>query len=45
VLLLGWGVPMPLPVRSRRYDDQFWQDLLGKKDKPSMEKNLKELGF
>jgi hypothetical protein len=45
VLLLGWGVPMPLPVRSRRYDDLFWHDLLGKKDKPSMEKNLKELGF
>ena len=45
VLLLGWGVPMPLPVRSRRYDDQFWVELLGKKDKPSMEKNLKELGF
>jgi uncharacterized protein len=45
VLLLGWGVPMPLPVRSRRYDDGFWHDLLGKKDKPSMEKNLKELGF
>jgi hypothetical protein len=45
VLLLGWGVPMPLPVRSRRYDDGFWQDLLGKKDKPSMEKNMKELGF
>jgi hypothetical protein len=21
VLLLGWGVPMPLPVRSRRYDE------------------------
>jgi DNA helicase HerA-like ATPase len=30
VLLLGWGVPMPLPVRSRRYDQQFWQELLGK---------------
>ena len=45
VLLLGWGVPMPLPVRSRRYDDGFWQDLLGKKDRPSLEKNLKELGF
>jgi DNA helicase HerA-like ATPase len=29
VLLLGWGVPMPLPVRSRRYDDRFWQELLG----------------
>ena len=45
VLLLGWGVPMPLPVRSRRYDDGFWKELLGKKDKPSMEQNLKELGF
>jgi len=39
------GIPMPLPVRSRRHDDQFWVELLGKKDKPSMEKNLKELGF
>jgi hypothetical protein len=29
VLLLGWGVPMPLPVRSRRYDDAFWKELLG----------------
>ncbi len=45
VLLLGWGVPMPLPVRSRRYDEAFWKDLLGKKDKPSIEKNMKELGF
>lgn len=31
VLLLGWGVPMPLPVRSRRYDDAFWKELFGKK--------------
>jgi hypothetical protein len=30
VLLLGWGVPMPLPVRSRRYDEQFWEELLGR---------------
>ncbi len=22
----GWGVPMPLPVRSRRYDDKFWEE-------------------
>ncbi len=29
VLLLGWSVPMPLPVRSRRYNDDFWKDLLG----------------
>jgi hypothetical protein len=46
VLLLGWGVPMPLPVRSRRYDDEFWKELLGAKGgKKSTEQNLKELGF
>ncbi|MEW6403729.1 MAG: ATP-binding protein [Chloroflexota bacterium] len=44
VLLLGWGVPMPLPVRSRRYDDIFWKELLGGA-KRSKEENLKELGF
>lgn len=27
-LLLGWGVPMPIPVRSRRYDRDFWEQLL-----------------
>ena len=27
VLLLGWGVPMPILVRSRRYDEQFWQEI------------------
>jgi len=36
---------VPLPIRARRYDDQFWQGLLGKKEKSSMEKNLEELGF
>ena len=45
VLLLGWGVPMPLPVKSRRYDDQFWIELLGGKKKRSESQNLKELGF
>jgi DNA helicase HerA-like ATPase len=46
VLLLGWGVPMPLPVRSRRYDEKFWQELLGKSGgRRSVEQNLKELGF
>jgi DNA helicase HerA-like ATPase len=47
VLLLGWGVPMPLPVRSRRYDKVFWEELLGAADssKKSVEQNLKELGF
>ena len=46
VLLLGWGVPMPLPVRSRRYDGRFWEELLGK---PSVARHsdqvLEELGF
>ena len=46
VLLLGWGVPMPLPVRSRRYDQSFWSELQGK---PGIQRGeaeiLKELGF
>jgi hypothetical protein len=47
VLLLGWGVPMPLPVKSRRYDDAFWKELLGASagGKKSEAQNLKELGF
>ncbi|MBW7943593.1 MAG: hypothetical protein H3C64_14705, partial [Candidatus Kuenenia stuttgartiensis] len=45
VLLLGWGVPMPLPVRSERYNDEFWKKLFGVKEKRSKEQNLKELGF
>lgn len=45
VLLLGWGVPMPLPVRSRRYDDKFWLDLLGNKGKKGEAETMKELGF
>ncbi len=43
VLLLGWGVPMPLPVRSRRYDEKFWKELLG--SKRSQAESMKELGF
>lgn len=45
VLLLGWGVPMPLPIRSRRYDDRFWEELLGKEVRRSETEILKELGF
>ncbi len=44
-LLLGWGVPMPLPVKSRRYDDKFWKELLGSKGKKSDHELVKELGF
>lgn len=27
VLMLGWGVKMPIPVRSRRYDDEFYAEI------------------
>lgn len=43
-LLLGWGVPMPLPIRSRRYDEQFWKEVLGEKRK-STEEALAMLGY
>ncbi len=46
VLMLGWGVPMPIPVRSRRYDSIFWQDLIGLgPDKADESRLLKELGY
>jgi hypothetical protein len=47
VLMLGWGVPMPIPLRSRRYDQRFWEELLGKNasDRMSNDDILKELGF
>ncbi len=44
VLLLGWGMPMPLPIRSRRYDETFWRALLGESTR-SFEQNMKDLGF
>jgi hypothetical protein len=49
VLLLGWGVPMPLPVRSRRYDENFWRELLhtahGGAERREEKQILSELGF
>ncbi|HKJ26003.1 MAG TPA: ATP-binding protein, partial [Anaerolineales bacterium] len=47
VMLVGWGVPMPLPVRSRRYDEDFWTELLGKTSsgRKSADQEIKELGF
>lgn len=46
VLLLGpWGVPMPLPVRSRRYGDKFWRELMGNKVKKTEWDLKSELGF
>ena len=46
VLLLGWGVPMPLPVESRRYDDAFWKELRGASQaRKTKGQGLKDLGF
>jgi DNA helicase HerA-like ATPase len=46
VLMLGWGVPMPILLRSRRYDDTFWEELLGKSAGKKSDTQLKkELGF
>jgi DNA helicase HerA-like ATPase len=30
VLLLGWGVKMPIPVKSRRYDQRFYDEMRGR---------------
>ncbi len=45
VLLLGWGVPMPLPVKSRRYDDTFWRELFGAESQKDDAQIMKELGY
>ena len=45
VLMLGWGVPMPILVRSRRYDDTFWDEVLPPKTSRKTEDILDELGF
>ncbi len=30
-LVMGWGIPLPIVVQTRRYDEVFWQELLGDK--------------
>ncbi len=35
VLLLGWGVKMPIPIKSRRYDETFYADMKAKKGVPT----------
>jgi len=39
------SISMPLPVKSRRYDEAFWKSLLVGNSKRSKEENIKELGF
>ncbi len=35
VLLLGWGVKMPIPIRSRRYDKEFYDEMRGRSHRSS----------
>ncbi|MDX1615130.1 MAG: ATP-binding protein [Candidatus Promineifilaceae bacterium] len=42
VLLLGWGVRMPIPIKSRRYDETFYQAMRGG-ERPGGEADLDEL--
>lgn len=41
VLLLGWGVKMPIPIKSRRYDERFYDEM--KERKPAKSMSLDEL--
>ena len=46
VLMLGWGVPMPIPIRSRRYDQTFWVELLSETGtKKNLEERVRRLGW
>ncbi len=43
-MMMGWGIAIPIPIRTRKYDEEFWKDLLGdplqKKDEAELLKNL-----
>lgn len=43
VLLLGWGVKMPIPVRSRRYDQAFYDEMRGRKAAATPEKSVADI--
>lgn len=45
VLLLGWGVPLPIPIRSRRYNEEFWRQLRHPARREKPEEIVKELGY
>ena len=45
VLMLGWGVPMPIVIRSRRYNEAFWEELLEKQTPKDNAAILDELGY
>jgi DNA helicase HerA-like ATPase len=44
VLLLGWGVKMPIPVKSRRYNSEFFAEMKGGKA-TGLGRSFDELGL
>ncbi len=46
ILMLGWSTPMPMLVRTRRYDTTFWQEISPHSaSRPGDANILKTLGF
>jgi hypothetical protein len=43
VLLLGWGVKMPIPVRSRRYDDAFYGEMKDRAGAPKRDRTVADI--
>ncbi len=45
VLILGWSMPMPMLVRTRRYDDKFWKEMGVKDNLKTVDDYRKALGI
>lgn len=43
ILMLGWSTPMPMLVRTRRYDEKFYQDMKKNRQFGSKEQIAKDL--
>ena len=43
VLLLGWGVKMPIPIASRRYDDNFYNEVKDRAGARSVDKTVADI--
>jgi DNA helicase HerA-like ATPase len=43
VLLLGWGVKMPIPIRSRRYDDAFYGEMRDRAGAPKRDRTVADI--
>jgi DNA helicase HerA-like ATPase len=43
VLLLGWGVKMPIPVRTRTYDDRFYDEVKDRTSAPNRARTVADI--